>query len=922
MSKSITNQRLVYKIHSSRFKYNDWNLQLSLEEAKQNEELVSLGDSIVLRMIRQIRNNNITEEEILEDKKRKKKAKEKSDIIMYSKKIQDETFEKDYLVIIFDTIDDWNKANSKKIKVMLNDIEYKRIVGTNGGIKHNSVVFVNSEIYDELEKKLNNGRNIDKEYVPAKFEAYKALAFSSSTPVTQPNKILVIKDGVNNFKEDVLRLYSEDEKTFKLKEEKDYNVELNFTDGCGMISPKLAEQWAIDLGEFYYDKNKNKVANYIPSGFNIRDFTLKGMVGTFPYIEYGDEIGRYEVEDIWGNVVDIRDVDLIITNNMLKLWDSYSSCDEYISCCEENGFNICVAKMLPKELENVRNMNYQFLQSYEFTDEDIDELLQQTVSNIKGAIGVDNKDYKDYAKMLLFLKGSKITENDFLKEDNDFIKALMIDKQMMNEPFIKQKIHKMIKKKIEDSKKGVIQVNGNYSIVFGDLYALCQHMFGEKITGCLKKGEFYSKTWLNKGVNKVIGYRAPMTIHNNITTLNLINNDIIKKYFRYMRVVTVCNAWDTTCHAMNGMDFDSDAIITTDNSILLKNTKLLPTVICEQNSAKKEKITEPLLRKANRNGFGNNVGKDTNRCTAMFDVLAKFEKGTKEYDEMIYRITCMQGYQQETIDSCKGIIPKQVPKEWYNYKSVKNSGEYLLKLVANKKPYFFIYNYRHLKNDYNKYIKANEDMCYLRFGVTISELENKQNKTQEELDFIKYYYDLMPISDNNSTMNRICHKLEKEFDNILPNLKNSEFDKSILMTDKKVPKKIKEGLNEIYKEYCDGIKSYMSTNHINNKKNENSDDYTDNYNSFKSSYIEKVELLCNGDYELICNGLVDLLYTNPVNKQFVWDICGEYLVDLLLKRNNDTISFPIKSEYGDIEWNGEKYKLINRKVENIIEDNN
>ena len=56
----------------------------------------------------------------------------------------------------------------------------------------------------------------------------------------------------------------------------------------------------------------------------------------------------------------------------------------------------------------------------------------------------------------------------------------------------------------------------------------------------------------------------------------------------------------------------------------------------------------------------------------MFDVLAKFEKDSPQYEEMIYRITCMQGYQQEIIDSCKGIIPKRVPKEWYSYKAVKN----------------------------------------------------------------------------------------------------------------------------------------------------------------------------------------------------------------------------------------------------------
>ena len=71
MSKSfLYNQRLVLKINSKRLRYNNWDLNVTLEEAKKNEELVSLGDSIALRMIRQIRGNNVTEEDINQTKRK------------------------------------------------------------------------------------------------------------------------------------------------------------------------------------------------------------------------------------------------------------------------------------------------------------------------------------------------------------------------------------------------------------------------------------------------------------------------------------------------------------------------------------------------------------------------------------------------------------------------------------------------------------------------------------------------------------------------------------------------------------------------------------------------------------------------------------------------------------------------------------
>lgn len=40
-----------------------------------------------------------------------------------------------------------------------------------------------------------------------------------------------------------------------------------------------------------------------------------------------------------------------------------------------------------------------------------------------------------------------------------------------------------------------------------------------------------------------------MTIHNNIKIMNLVKNDMTEKWYRYMRVVTIFNAWDTTLDA-------------------------------------------------------------------------------------------------------------------------------------------------------------------------------------------------------------------------------------------------------------------------------------------------------------------------------------------------------------------------------------
>lgn len=920
MSKQITNQRLIYKVHSSRFRMNNWDLKLSIQEAIDNEELIPLGDSSTLRMIRKINNDNTTEKEIFDIKKslRKLKRTKKENL----EKIQEvyenlrgKTLINDYIAIVFDSIADWNEFNKKNDNVRFNGDEFVRLVGTNGGVKNNTVIFCNKNIYDNLDKRLNNGRDKKKKYVPAKFESYKALSCSISTPVTQPKGILVIKDGETDIFEDVLRISDNGSGGFKLKEEDNFKITREFTDGCGMICEKLSKQWCIDLGEYILDGNKRKQAKYTPSGFNIRNSWTKGMVFTFPYVEYGDEIGEYIVKDAWGNDIDIRNVELIITTNMLKLWDSYSSIDNYLDNCKENGYEYCVTKMLPKELESVRDMNYQFLQSYDFSDEDIDKLIKPTVDSILGAMG------NDYGKMLLFLKGNKITEDDFIHEDFDFIKALMIDKNMKNDPFVRQKIHRMIKKRINDSKKGVLQVNGNYSIISGDLYALCQYMFKKPVTGLLKKGEYYSRTWLDKGVNKVVAYRSPMTNHNNIKIFRFKDNKEVQKWYRFMTTCTVLNAFDTTMDALNGADFDGDAVITTDNEVLLRNTKELLPIICEQKTIKKKVITEKQLRLANKNGFGNDVGGVTNKCTGMFDVLASLEKDSEEYKELKNRIICMQGYQQEVIDSVKGCIAKKVPKYWYDYNELKiKSTDSLeikewkkkqLKLASYKKPYFFIYNYKHVMNKYKKYINNSNENSLIRFGLTLEELKNKENKSDAELEFLRYYDLLFPVFKNPSTMNRICWKLEDKFKdiNLMTNSKN-DFDINSIKLDYTYSKSNYNKIENIYEEYKNEVQQYMMT-----AKDLKKEDKKEKRNVFINKFKQKVYNVCSNEYAL-SNILIDMCYSDNNSKQFVWDICGKTIIEILLSKNNNKIHYPIIVEDEDFDfiWNGKKYKMIERII--------
>lgn len=93
--------------------------------------------------------------------------------------------------------------------------------------------------------------------------------------------------------------------------------------------------------------------------------------------------------------------------------------------------------------------------------------------------------------------------------------------------------------------------------------------------------------------------------------------------------------------------FDGDLLFSTNDVVLLGKFRDLPAVSCVQRSAAKEVITEQNVLKSNKGAMGSQVGTITNRVTSMIEVRSRFEKGTKEWNELQYRITCGQAFQQD-----------------------------------------------------------------------------------------------------------------------------------------------------------------------------------------------------------------------------------------------------------------------------------
>lgn len=932
MAKSQKNQTFVLKLNTGYLSKHNWDLTLKLSEIrKQSQLVVSLGSSQVLRWMPELTGRPDADTEASKVKQQIKNLKKLGNSSENKKKISQKydelyelQFQPHYMMLVMDSPKDYKYACKHGFKITIDygnrseTIEYKRFLGTAGSIKKSTIMFVNKNIHSRLMDKINNGRYEgpeDREYngiklgykfIPAKLNAYFALACSASIPVPQP-RIIVIDDVETSFEAEIREVrdigYEDNESWPSVTEPIKKMIKINTCDGMGFISPEMSAKWAESLGE----------GSEPLSGYNVRCAFLKGMVFTIDFKKFAEEVAHtYIIKDAWGDERDVREADVILTVSMLKLWNSYAGCEDYIENCKKNGYEFCIAKSAPHELRNVHTTNYQYLQDFKFTDEQINELIDPTVTKIKECLGLD------WRKLILYMCGVGLDEKSVVHME-PMCKAIMANPELIKDPYVRSKISRMIQKRIRTAKIGVLDVAGDYAIIGCDPYILLQNMFGMEVTGLLKAGECYHKYWSDNNVPEVIAFRAPMTSHENVCKLNIVDNEETQKWFKYITTCCMLNGWDTTAIRCNGADYDADTFFTTNNKVLLESFEYKPTLMCLQDSVEKKIPTEEDYIKSDINGFGDSIGSVTNKATNMISLREQFDLDSEEYKRLTYRISTMMNYQQNAIDRIKGVVAKPVPNEWLNprmFKVEDGDDEAIIRdkeintnIAAEIKPWFFIYRYSQLKSELDKYMKSVKSNCKIRFGKSLDDLYSSEDKSEEEKAFIFNYEKYMPVSRAPGTMNRICWRIENEFQttDVLPKV---EFDYSILKGNAEYTQEEYDAINQLYDEYNKNMQLFLK------QKNQNElgdDEVGFDIVHLKDIFVDECNKVCP-DPEVLANIVVDLCYTSNKNKTFAWDVVGEQIYNNVLKNNNYTIRYPIKDINGDIEFGGNKFSLYTQQI--------
>ena len=901
------------KLHSSLLNDYKWNYSTTIEELrKDSRAIVSLNDSQVLRWLAKINGTENSDEiakklksDIKELKKQPSTKGNKKLINDKYKQLYKTRFTTDYMMVVFDKKSHYDRAR-KGFVITVDGISttYRRLIGTANSIKKNTIIFVNVDVYDKLMWHMNNGRNMNKPVIPAKLEAYLALSCSGSIPIREFPKIMVVKDCITHAV--IPEMIHLDYTDLNIEEpimETRYNqeIEINGSDGFGLMTPEFSKKVNAELGG---DPNECVT-------FNSRCAFTKGMLVPFDFVAFAEKKagGNYFVEDVWGNIQDVRKFDIILTESMLKLWDSYSSCEDYVNNCKEHGYDFCIAKTAPHELDSQQTSNYQFLQDYtNLTDEDINELVSPTVNYIKDALGMD------WRKLLIYMCGKGLDEKTYEYAD-PVAKSIMVCPEIVNDKYVRSRIEKMIAKTIKDAKIGVLQFHGNFQIITGDPYCLAESIFNLPKKGLLKCGEAYSKYWVDRNVELVTAFRAPMIVHNNVGQLKITHNEEIDYWYQYIKSTIVLNNFSDICIRECGCDYDSDTFMTTDNRILVEKYRHLPAIDCVSIKPDKTIPTEDDFVKSEKAGFNDQIGAITNKGTGQKSMQAAYSPDSEEYKILGYRAICCVQLQQSKIDAVKGAWSRPAPKHWVDNKANivhdGDSEEIIRKKQLNsklvvKKPMFFIFNYDYLHKEYTKYIKNVNANSQLRFGKSLNELLSMSELSDEEREFVNNYYKYLPVDCSPGVINRICWKIEEEFRNtdVLP---DANFDYHLLTSNATYTKSEFKAIEELYREYICTIRN-IKKNYAMRNDNSAEDDMVADLFLTKELWKEKCLSICNNE-KVLTNILLEICYNSGNSKSMVWDVCGDQIVKNLLEKNNYTFKFPKKDPNGDIEFDGNVFSI-------------
>ena len=377
-----------------------------------------------------------------------------------------------------------------------NGYKYVYYASSAGQIRTKKAVFVREDLLNEVWNTLTCGLTIDEINKRGGMNINKANAYLALS-----NSATDLWDGfdidrcivVDDFETDVVtEVDYVDDRDYSITRQT-MPVTIPHTDGAGMISPELS--------------SKN---------FMVRLPWIKGLLGVFDFKQFVHEKGcSPKIKDIWGTEWDIFEdnIQVIFTKSQLKMAAYFDNWQQYKDNFKKHNCHAGTCNVEDDYFKKA-SINYQMVQSFiDYTDNELREMCSNSVdflSNI--CTNTDNQ---------LELFG--INKYKHFSNYSGMQKCLVEYPGLIKDNYFREQIKSFRKKLIKDLYSAKFKVNGHYTFLLPDFYAMCEWLFlGEEIpTGLLGEGQVHCK--LHKFNEEVDCLRSPHlyfehSIQNNTTS--------------------------------------------------------------------------------------------------------------------------------------------------------------------------------------------------------------------------------------------------------------------------------------------------------------------------------------------------------------------------------------------------------------------
>lgn len=562
-----------------------------------------------------------------------------------------------------------------KYGFVCNGEKYKFFTASAGQIRTKKTIFIKEQLWKENEKTFLCGLTIDEINRRTgmninKFLSYLSLGNSATDKWVDfdIDKTIVVPDFENEIFGEVDFI---DDITFEINRQK-MGVMINQTDGCGMILPSLS--------------NKN---------FMVRLPWIKGLLAVFDFKKFiVEKNGSPIIKDIYGEEHNIfeEDIQIIFTKSQFKASDYYDNWNQYKEYfkkynCEAGKCNI------EEDYISHAKINYQMLQT--LTDVTPNELQKMASKS-------NNKIEKLTSTVATMQEAFGVTPHNNNK--TYLQQAIEIYPEILNDPYTKENIKQIKKSMIKNFKAGKLLIDGKYTFIVPDWYAICEKWFlNREPIGLLQDGQvscnLYSK------VKKLDCLRSPHLYKEHAVRENVINSETNKWFVTNALYVSINDLISKIL--MFDVDGDKGLIIANELFVQIaeRNMKNIVPLYYNMKKAKSIEINPSNIYTGLEAAYtGGNIGIYSNAMSKIWN-NDLWRDGTEEdKEEMLNVVKYLCLINNNTIDFAKTLYKPVIPEHISNL---------IHKYTKCKVPYFF------------KYAKDKlDDNVELKTNSTVNKLDN------------------------------------------------------------------------------------------------------------------------------------------------------------------------------------------------------